>query len=125
MTTQFLTTLDPTNSSGTTMTHLTIDSAEPSRLERTMRNDIDQLHADYLSLARRAARLSAELDQGSYWVAGGRVRAAVATTWRAAEEVHAAFHHAPPRGAEPDATLARLCRRRMRYLSARFMRRVK
>ncbi|MFD0416847.1 DUF6238 family protein [Streptomyces sp. NPDC127108] len=125
MTTQFLTTLDPTNSSGTKMNLRTIGSAGPSRLELAVRDDIDQLHADYLSLARRAARLSAALDQGSYWVASGRVEAAVATTWRAAEELHAAFHHAPPRGAGPDLTLARLCRRRMRYLSARLMRRVK
>ncbi|MGA4842140.1 DUF6238 family protein [Streptomyces sp. G45] len=105
------------------MTALTLAPTDSTPRERTTRDDIDRLHADYLDLAQRTARLGAVLDHGDYSAAGGRVRAAVAATWRASEELHAAFHNAPPRGAGPEAPLSRLCRRRMRYLAARLTRR--
>ncbi|MFC1403214.1 MULTISPECIES: DUF6238 family protein [Streptacidiphilus] len=104
------------------MTVLTLDPALPT-YGRDLRNDIDQLHADYLALAERTARLAVLLDHGHYAKAGGRVRAAVGTVWRAAEELHSAFHAAPPRCAGPDAPLSRLCGRRMRYLVNRSARR--
>ncbi|MFC7928747.1 DUF6238 family protein [Streptomyces cinereoruber] len=101
----------------------TLDPAALPTYGRTVRDDIDNLHAECLALARRAAQLAATLDSGDYCAAGGRVRAAVSTAWRAAEELHAAFHHAPPRCAGPDAPIAQLCGRRMRYLAARVSRR--
>ncbi|MFF3554608.1 DUF6238 family protein [Streptomyces tsukubensis] len=86
----------------------------------SVRAEIDALYAAYLGLARRSAALASALDRGEASAAGGRVRAAVRHTWRAAEDVHSAFHAAPPRGtAAAPPTLARLCRRRMRYLAAR------
>ena len=87
--------------------------------ERAVRQEIDQLHADALELARRTKALATALDHGDYSAAGGRVRTAVAHIWRAAEDLHSAFHTAPPRCAGPDAALSRLCGRRMRYLAAR------
>ncbi|WP_241775909.1 DUF6238 family protein [Streptomyces exfoliatus] len=104
------------------MPTLTLDPAALPTYGRNVRDDIDSLHADCLALARRAAHLATTLDRGAYCAAGGRVRAAVSTVWRAAEELHAAFHHAPPRCAGPDAPIARLCGRRMRYLAARVSR---
>lgn len=105
------------------MTALALDSAALPTYGRTLRSDIDQLHADFLDLARRTARLAAVLDHGDYCAASGRARAAVGAAWRAAEELHGAFHTAPPRCSGPDASLARLCGRRMRYLAARIARR--
>ncbi len=87
--------------------------------ERAVRQEIDQLHADALALARRTKALATALDHGDYSAAGGRVRTAVAHIWRAAEDLHSAFHTAPPRCAGPDAALSQLCGRRMRYLAAR------
>ncbi|MFD0370777.1 DUF6238 family protein [Streptomyces sp. NPDC127114] len=83
------------------------------------RGDIDQLHSDALELARRTKALATALDHGDYSAAGGRVRTAAAHLWRAAEDLHAAFHTAPPRCAGPDAAISQLCGRRMRYLAAR------
>ncbi|MFI1761931.1 DUF6238 family protein [Streptomyces sp. NPDC020800] len=91
--------------------------------DRTVRQDLDQLHAEALDLARRAKELALVLDHGDYSAAGGRVRSAVAHIWRAAEDLHGAFHTAPPRCAGPDASVSRLCGRRMRYLAARVARR--
>ncbi len=91
--------------------------------EYTARSDLDRLHADALDLARRTARMAGALDHGHYSAAGGRARAAVAHLWRASEELHGAFHAAPPRCAGPEASLPRLCGRRMRYLAARIARR--
>jgi len=85
----------------------------------SVRGDIDQLHADALELARRAKALATVLDHGDYSAAGGRVRTAVTHLWRAAEDLHGAFHTAPPRCAGPDAAVSQLCGRRMRYLAAR------
>ncbi|MET9142970.1 DUF6238 family protein [Streptomyces sp. NPDC004042] len=90
--------------------------------EHAVRQDIDQLHAEALGLARRMKGLADVLDHGDYWAAGGRVRTAVTHLWRAAEDLHTAFHTAPPRRAGADASLARLCGRRMRYLAARVAR---
>lgn len=87
------------------------------------RQDIDQLHADALELAQRTNALATTLDRGAYSAAGGRVRTAVTHIWRAAEDLHSAFHTAPPRCAGPYAPLSRLCGRRMRYLAARVARR--
>ncbi|MFJ8628556.1 DUF6238 family protein [Kitasatospora sp. NPDC093550] len=87
--------------------------------QRAVREDIDQLHADALELARRAKTLATVLDHGDYSAAGGRVRTAVTHLWRAAEDLHGAFHTAPPRCAGPDAAISQLCGRRMRYLAAR------
>ncbi|MFD6468788.1 DUF6238 family protein [Streptomyces goshikiensis] len=84
-----------------------------------VRGEIDQLHADALELARRTKALATVLDHGDYSAAGGRVRAAVTHLWRAAEDLHGAFHTAPPRCAGPDAAVSQLCGRRMRYLAAR------
>ncbi|WP_229323689.1 DUF6238 family protein [Streptomyces sp. UNOC14_S4] len=105
------------------MNTLALDPAALPTYGRTARDDIDGLHADYLALAARTARLADVLDRGDYSAAGGHVRSAVGAAWRAAEELHQAFHHAPPRCAGPDASLARLCGRRMRYLAARAARR--
>lgn len=91
--------------------------------ERAVRQDIDQLHADALDLARRMKALATVLDHGDYSAAGGRVRTAVTHIWRATEDLHSAFHTAPPRCAGPDASMPRLCGRRMRYLVARVARR--
>ncbi|RXS80553.1 hypothetical protein EST92_17385 [Streptomyces sp. TM32] len=91
--------------------------------EHAARQDIDQLHAEALDLARRTKALAVVLDHGDYSAAGGRVRTAVTHIWRAAEDLHSAFHTAPPRCAGPDASLSRLCGRRMRYLAARAARR--
>jgi hypothetical protein len=91
--------------------------------EHTARQVIDQLHAEALDLARRTKELALVLDHGDYSAAGGRVRTAVAHIWRAAEDLHSAFHTAPPRCAGPEASLSRLCARRMRYLAARVARR--
>ncbi|MGW1123855.1 DUF6238 family protein [Streptomyces sp. NPDC002526] len=91
--------------------------------EQAVRQDIDQLHAEALDLARRTKALAIVLDHGAYSAAGGRVRTAVTHVWRAAEDLHSAFHTAPPRCAGPDASVAGLCGRRMRYLAARVARR--
>lgn len=99
------------------------DHTAPPADERTVRQDIDQLHAEALDFARRTRELALSLDHGDYCAAGGRVRTAVTHIWRAAEDLHGAFHTAPPRCAGPDASLSRLCRRRMRYLAARIARR--
>lgn len=103
------------------MTATTDHTALPAD-ERAVRQDIDQLHAEALDLARRMKELALVLDHGDYSAAGGRVRMAVAHTWRAAEDLHSAFHTAPPRCAGPDASMSRLCGRRMRYLAARVAR---
>ncbi|MEV7090132.1 DUF6238 family protein [Streptomyces sp. NPDC093085] len=95
----------------------------PPADDRTVRETIDQLHAEALGLARRTRTLAVLLDHGDHSAAGGRVRTAVAHLWRAAEDLHSAFHTAPPRHAGPDASLSRLCGRRMRYLAARVARR--
>ncbi|MFF4500362.1 DUF6238 family protein [Streptomyces sp. NPDC001401] len=102
---------------------ITTDETTLPAGEHAVRQDIDQLHADALELARRTKALATVLDHGDYSVAGGRVRTAVAHIWRAAEDLHSAFHTAPPRCAGPDASLSRLCGRRMRYLAARVARR--
>ncbi|GAA3083014.1 DUF6238 family protein [Streptomyces rectiviolaceus] len=104
------------------MTITTDETALPAD-EHAVRQDIDQLHADALELARRTKALATVLDHGDYSAAGGRVRTAVTHIWRAAEDLHSAFHTAPPRCAGPDASLSRLCGRRMRYLAARVARR--
>ncbi|MFJ2818506.1 DUF6238 family protein [Streptomyces sp. NPDC087294] len=91
--------------------------------DHAARQDIDQLHADALELAYRTKALATTLDHGDYSAAGGRVRTAVTHIWRAAEDLHNAFHTAPPRSAGPGASLPRLCGRRMRYLAARVARR--
>ncbi|MYU02176.1 MULTISPECIES: DUF6238 family protein [unclassified Streptomyces] len=91
--------------------------------EHAVRQDIDQLHAEALDLARRTKGLAAVLDHGDSAAAGGRVRTAVTHIWRAAEDLHTAFHYAPPRCAGPQAPMSRLCGRRMRYLAARVARR--
>lgn len=87
--------------------------------QHAVRGDIDQLHADALELARRTKALATALDHGDYSAAGGRVRTAATHLWRAAEDLHGAFHTAPPRCAGPDAAISQLCGRRMRYLAAR------
>lgn len=104
------------------MTITTDETALPAD-EQAVRQDIDQLHADALELARRTKALATVLDHGDYSAAGGRVRTAVTHIWRAAEDLHSAFHSAPPRCAGPDASLSRLCGRCMRYLAARVARR--
>ncbi len=101
----------------------TTDETTLSADEHAVRQDIDQLHADALELARRTTALAAVLDHRDYSAAGGRVRTAVTHIWRAAEDLHSAFHTAPPRCAGPDASLSQLCGRRMRYLAARVARR--
>ncbi|MFE7462602.1 DUF6238 family protein [Streptomyces sp. NPDC057499] len=98
---------------------ITRDESMRSADEHAVRQDIDQLHADALELAHRMKALANMLDHGDYSAAGGRVRTAVTHIWRAAEDLHSAFHTAPPRCAGPDASLSRLCGRRMRYLAAR------
>ncbi|MER7043667.1 DUF6238 family protein [Streptomyces jumonjinensis] len=97
-----------------TMSASPVPSATPS-----IRDEIDALYASYLQLARTSADLAKALDRGDSSAAGGRVRAAVGHIWRAAEDLHTAFHTAPPRGTEPPTPLARLCGRRMRYLATR------
>ncbi|WP_223241833.1 DUF6238 family protein [Streptomyces sp. CBMA123] len=96
----------------------TTGAAAPAE-QHAVRGDIDQLHADALELARRTKALAIALDHGDYSAAGGRVRTAVTHLWRAAEDLHGAFHRAPPRCAGPDAAISQLCGRRMRYLAAR------
>lgn len=91
--------------------------------EHSVRQGIDQLHAEVLELAHRTKALATVLDHGDYSATGGRVLTAVAHIWRAAEDLHSAFHTAPPRCAGPDVSLSRLCGRRMRYLAARVARR--
>ncbi|MFE3473845.1 DUF6238 family protein [Streptomyces bacillaris] len=91
--------------------------------EHVVRQDIDQLHAEALDLARRTKALATVLDHGDYSAAGGRVRTAVTHIWRAAEDLHTAFHIAPPRSAGPQASMSQLCGRRMRYLATRVARR--
>ncbi|MFD6417023.1 DUF6238 family protein [Streptomyces sp. NPDC060194] len=103
---------------------LTTDITAPAADERAVRQDIEQLHADVLDLARRTKTLAVVLDHGDYAAAGGRVRTAVTHLWRTAEDLHDAFHTAPPRCAGPEASLSRLCGRRMRYLAARARRAV-
>ncbi|MDH6107968.1 DUF6238 family protein [Kitasatospora sp. MAP12-44] len=100
------------------MTSPTVETT-PLADERAVRQEIDQLHADALELARRTKALATVLDHGEYSAAGGRVRTAVTHIWRAAEDLHQAFHTAPPRCAGPDTALSRLCGRRMRYLAVR------
>ncbi|MFG2671602.1 DUF6238 family protein [Streptomyces sp. NPDC048445] len=102
---------------------VTTDHSTTRADERTVRQDLDQLHAEALDLARRAKELALVLDHGDYSAAGGRVRTATAHIWRAAEDLHGAFHTAPPRCAGPDASVSRLCGRRMRYLAVRVARR--
>ncbi|MFF1420625.1 DUF6238 family protein [Streptomyces sp. NPDC058280] len=102
---------------------LTTDKTVLPTDEHTVRHGIDQLHADALDLARRTKQLATVLDHGDYSAAGGRVRTAISHIWRAAEDLHSAFHTAPPRCAGPDASLSRLCGRRMRYLAARVAKR--
>ncbi|MEU7183242.1 MULTISPECIES: DUF6238 family protein [Streptomyces] len=106
-----------------TLTALDRNLTHPTAAEqphvRTVRDDIDSLHAEFLSAARNTARLAKQLDLNDSHAAGGHARAAVGHIWRAAEELHTAFHHAPPRGTGPFAPLSRLCARRMRYLAAR------
>lgn len=105
------------------MTATTFEPAALPTYGRTVRDDIDNLHAELLELGQRAAQLATVLDRGDYSAAGGRVRATVGHVWRAAEDLHAAFHASPPRCAGPQASVARLCGRRMRYLAARAARR--
>ncbi|GAA1219119.1 hypothetical protein GCM10009665_06430 [Kitasatospora nipponensis] len=100
------------------MTSTTAETTLPTD-EHAVRQHIDQLHADALELARRTKALATALDHGDYSAAGGCVRTAVAHIWRAAEDLHSAFHTAPPRCAGPDAALSQLCGRRMRYLAVR------
>ncbi|MGW5400148.1 DUF6238 family protein [Streptomyces sp. NPDC003952] len=102
---------------------ITTDETTLPTDEHAVRQEIDQLHADALDLARRTKALATVLDHGDYSAAGGRVRTAVTHIWRAAEDLHSAFHTAPPRCAGPDASMSRLCGRRMRYLAARVARR--
>ncbi|MFE7114832.1 DUF6238 family protein [Streptomyces sp. NPDC057654] len=93
-------------------------SAHPSQ-GQALRDEIDALHSEFLDTARRVAQLAEQLDHDDAHAAGGRARAAVGHLWRGAEDLHAAFHRAPPRAAGPSAPVARLCARRMRYLAAR------
>ncbi|WP_244229866.1 DUF6238 family protein [Kitasatospora albolonga] len=102
---------------------VTTDHTTLTADERAVRQDIDQLHAEALDLARRTKELALVLDHGDYSPVGGRVRTAVTHIWRAAEDLHSAFHIAPPRCAGPNVSLSRLCGRRMRYLAARVARR--
>ncbi|MEU8887297.1 DUF6238 family protein [Streptomyces sp. NPDC048442] len=92
-------------------------------LVRPVRGDVDALHAEFLHAAHRTSQLAADLESDDSHAAGGHARAAVGHLWRAAEELHLAYHSAPPRHAGPAAPLARLCTRRMRYLVARAARR--
>ncbi|MEV0278590.1 DUF6238 family protein [Streptomyces sp. NPDC050610] len=103
------------------MAVLTLHRSSSSRPSpgRALRDEIDALHSEFLDAARRAAQLADQLDHEDAHAAGGRARAAVGHLWRGAEELHAAFHRAPPRAAGPSAPVARLCARRMRYLAAR------
>lgn len=112
---------DPFHTDSEPARAMTITSDETMRPadEHAVRQDIDQLHADALELARRTKALATVLDHGDYSAAGGRVRTAVTHIWCAAEDLHSAFHTAPPRCAGPDASLSGLCGRRMRYLAAR------
>ncbi|MEV3853066.1 DUF6238 family protein [Streptomyces sp. NPDC050095] len=117
---------DPFHADSERAPSMNITTADESTLladERAVRRDIDQLHAEAIELACRAKELANVLDHGDYSAAGGRVRSAVTHIWRAAEDLHSAFHTAPPRCAGPDASLSRLCGRRMRYLAARAARR--
>ncbi|GAA2951657.1 hypothetical protein GCM10010446_41110 [Streptomyces enissocaesilis] len=122
---RLLSTADPfhTDSERAPAMTVTTDHTALPADERAVRQDIDQLHAEALDLARRMKELALVLDHGDYSAAGGRVRTAVAHIWRAAEDLHSAFHTAPPRCAGPDASMSRLCGRRMRYLAARVARR--
>lgn len=86
---------------------------------RPVRGDVDALHAEFLHAAHHTSQLAADLEADDSYAAGGHARAAVGHLWRAAEELHLAFHSAPPRHAGPAAPLAQLCTRRMRYLAAR------
>ncbi|HEY8982388.1 MAG TPA: DUF6238 family protein [Streptomyces sp.] len=88
-------------------------------MSAVVREDIDLLHSECLALARRTARLAAELDRGVHAATAGRLYGAVREIWQASELLHAAFHHAPSDG----PSIARLCGRRMRYLAARVSRR--
>lgn len=90
------------------------DSAAPLQ---AVRSDIDSLHAQVLSTARNIAHLAQQLDSCDSHAAGGHARVAIGHIWRAAEELHTAFHTAPSRAAGPSAPLAQLCARRMRYLA--------
>lgn len=116
---------DPFNPDSERTSSMTITTDETTLLANghAARQDIDQLHAEALELAQRTKKLAIVLDRGDYSAAGGRVRTAVAHIWRAAEDLHTAFHTAPPRCAGPDASFSRLCGRRMRYLTARVARR--
>lgn len=116
---------DPFHADSERALTMTVTPASPTLPadERAVRQDLDQLHAEALDLARRTKELAVVLDHGDYSAAGGRVRTAVTHIWRAAEDLHSAFHTAPPRCAGPDASMSRLCGRRMRYLAARVARR--
>ncbi|WP_406115381.1 DUF6238 family protein [Streptomyces sp. NBC_01014] len=116
---------DPFHADSERALTMTVTTANPTLPvdERAVRQDLDQLHAEALDLARRTKELAVVLDHGDYSAAGGRVRTAVTHIWRAAEDLHSAFHTAPPRCAGPDASMSRLCGRRMRYLAARVARR--
>ncbi|MFI5803364.1 DUF6238 family protein [Streptomyces sp. NPDC051561] len=97
----------------------TESAAPPDVPPRTVRGDVDALHAEFLRAAHRTSQLAVDLEGDDSFAAGGHARAAVGHLWRAAEELHHAYHSAPPRQAGPAAPLARLCTRRMRYLAAR------
>ena len=113
----------PPDAESTPSMSLITNAAKHSPHEQSVRGDLDQMHAEALDLAHRMKQLSTTLDHGDYCAAGGRDRTAVSHIWRAAEDLHGAFHTSPPRSAGPNASLPRLCGRRMRYLAARATRR--
>lgn len=114
----------PSHADSERTSYMTTSKTMLPAADHAVRQDIDQLHADAIELACRTKALASALDHGDYSAAGGRVRAAVTHIWRATEDLHSAFHTAPPRCAGPDASLSRLCGRRMRYLAARVARKV-
>lgn len=104
---------------------VTVDAPSLPTYSKGVRGEIDRLHGDLLALTNRAAELAAALDHGDYSAAGGRLRSALTHIWQGSEELHTAFHIAPPRCADPEATMARLCGRRMKYIATRVARRSK
>ncbi|MFE4633122.1 DUF6238 family protein [Streptomyces sp. NPDC056773] len=104
------------------MDALAVEAPSLPSYGKGVRDEIDRLHGDLLDLASRAAALAAALDRGDYSSAGGRLRSAVTYIWKGSEDLHAAFHIAPPRCAGPQATMARLCGRRMKYIATRVAR---
>ena len=78
------------------MTALALDFAALPTNGHTVRDDIDQLHANFLDLAQRTAWLAAVLDRGDYAAARARPRRRRARL-AGGRGLHVAFHEAPPR----------------------------